>query len=272
MKYLINLGDYNHSNFEEIKKSFNFEILNFQKYLGAISVTNKQSKLVSDNFSEMLKEYNEGFGNVFFVNHNSSHEVSALTSALCFKKNGKQYNEKIILNFDYHSDYSSLEKSEIKYCNWGVCIHKQSYKKYIDKKDCKYSYYSTDFGNGKRKCRDIKELNSIINEICKKQNEIDLYITIDTDVYIKNLTSYGDGVFAFEAILEQLNQLKNTKSCKINFCGADITGYPDIVSGYYNEDTKKIYLSELDGTTKSNLIKNSVEKINCLLAFFDSWK
>lgn len=60
------MGDYNHSNFEEIKKSFNFEILNFQKYLGAISVTNKQSKLVSDNFSEMLKEYNEGFGNVFF--------------------------------------------------------------------------------------------------------------------------------------------------------------------------------------------------------------
>ena len=54
--------------------------------------------------------------------------------------------------------------------------------------------------------------------------------------------------------------------------GAENTGYPDIVSGYYNEDTKKIYLSELDGTTKSNLIKNSVEKINCLLAFFDSWK
>lgn len=266
MKYIINLGDFNVPNYEDIKKVFNLtnseiDVCNFIEQANG---GDKRSQLKDKIFESFNLDLSEG-KNIFLINNNLSHEVSALTSAVCFRNNGKDNNRKIIINFDKHKDYVNNQyssKTPIQYSNWGKCIHRDDYKRFINK-GTNYCYYSTDDG--------ILKLKKLINEIQNYTLDTDLYITVDTDVYKESCTSYGDGNFDFDVIYEYIRELKNCTGSKVNFCGADVTGCADTISGYYNENGKRTYLYELTKQKQLLVIDNTVKKIQTLLNFFETW-
>lgn len=266
MKYIINLGDFNVPNYEDIKKVFNLtnSEINVCNFIKQANGGDKRSQLKDKIFESFNLDLSEG-KNIFLINNNLSHEVSALTSAVCFRNNGKDNNRKIIINFDKHKDYVNNQYSSntpIQYSNWGKCIHRQDYRNFIDKgKD--YIYLSTDEG--------MSKLEGLIKDIQSNTLNTDLYVTIDTDVYKESCTSYGDGDFDFDDIYEYIRELKNCTGSKVNFCGADVTGCADTISGYYNINDKRTYLYELTKQEQKSVIDNAVKKVQTLLNFFETW-
>lgn len=267
MKSIIDLGMNNVSFFSEKLKTYygEFTTLEVSDYIENIKGGYQQTQLKDGAIEQLVTNIslNKNENHIFLINNNLSHEVSALTSALCFKANGICGNKKVILNFDHHPDGNGKTKSEIlKYSNWGNCVALDSYKDLISK-GTEYSYIVTDTAK-------IEEIEQFTDNILNDQNTIDLYVTIDTDVYKRSYTSYGDGFFEQTDILNQLKKIgdyiKQNKG-KINFCGGDVTGCPDLTSGFYNEREGKIYIG-IDTIGIEKILDDANGKIlkllNCL--------
>ena len=266
MKYIINLGDFNIPNYEGIKKVFNptYSEINVGDFIEQAKGGDRRSQL-KDRILESFNLNLPKGKNIFLINNNLSHEVSVLTSALCFRNNGNVNNKKVIINFDKHKDYINSKfalNTPIQYSNWGKCIHRDDYRNFIDK-GINYFYLSTDKG--------MSELEVLINDIQRNVINTDLYITIDTDVYKGSCTSYGDGDFDFDVIFGYIKKLKCCTGSKVNFCGADVTGCADTASGCYNINDKRTDLSELTEEEQLPVIDKAVKKIQTLLNFFETW-
>lgn len=245
MAYIVNLGDFNIPNYDDVRGKFSdYSVIDVYDFIEQANGGDKRSQLKKDAFKSFNLNLSKG-KNIFLINNNLSHEVSALTSAVCFRNNGNANNRKVIINFDKHKDYIYNRFSlntPIQYSNWGKCIHCDNYKNFINH-GTNYIYLSTDNG--------MSELEVLINDIQRNEINTDLYITVDTDVYKKSCTSYGDGNFEFDIILGYIKKLKYCTGPKINLCGADVTGCADTNSGYY-----------LENGIRKEINKDSIKEIN----------
>lgn len=268
MKYLIDLGMKDVPLFFKMKRKYykDFKPLKVGDYIESIERADppEQSQLKVGAIEKLVTKIalKKNENHIFLINNNLCHEVSALTSALSFIANGEENRQKVILNYDFHLDSGdATAPTTVKFCNWGMCVDLELYKKNIQSSK-KGQYITT--GKIEKK----EALEAITNQFAKCEEPIDLYVTIDTDVYKKSYTSYGDGNFEHSDILMQLEKLKkhieNSKG-NINFCGGDVTGCIDYNKSYNIKDGKREYLSKEPKETRDAMSDDANNKILKLL-------
>ena len=276
MIYLTDLG-VNFNNLNEYNRAFidslNLRgVINIDKNvnLEPVDLSDRTSKFRISKFADpqlgVLMNAIESDPLPIFLNlSNLSHEVSALTSAMCFKQNGRN-RVKVILNLDNHKDFDSADCSSdntdnyLMFSTWGNCVRCRGYKDFISSQD-EYKYLIVG--------SESNHSNAFFDTICDKLSSIDtpfdLYLTIDTDVYKESYTFYGDGFLEYQCVYGSIRNLLETYRGRINLCGVDITGFIDIERGRFNVGPAEKRMLSTEQKKCPNRAEQSHEKIRGLI-------
>lgn len=257
---LINLGSsFNVPDYNNMMEGINtvIDMSSFPKSMG--SGCEDASYILSTELKKYVNKLNDNISNnqcyLFLNNNNRSHEISAILSAFCFNKLGRN-DTRIILNFDYHPDNEGSCDNEIKFLNWGNCVNIQMYNDIAKGSVIKYKYVK-----GIKKNSIKNEIDAIFKEI---EGKFDLYISIDTDFYKGSCTYYGDGNLEFCELLDAINHIKTNYSNTYHICGADITGLPDKTHGKFGVLDGRKCLSSLGEIGRNKIVNEACAKIKRL--------
>lgn len=272
--FQMDLGDFNNMNssIDGVLITKTIQLTNFltQHQGGEKKSKFKKEFLTRDHIFELWEKIKDDFEDktpIFINNNNLSHEVSLITSFLGFKAKGDQNNNKLVINFDHHQDYNKTEhavhieslKNDIQFSTWGnfvsIFLKDLQIQKEVD-----YFVFGHQNKNPENEWGKFFEqkISTKIKQFKKTTKLIDIFISIDTDVYKGSCTRYGDGLLYIEQIIDLISILKRRNDI-FHICGVDITGLPDPEIGYTTiedkEDLKKIYNPY--SKNKSNLYLDS---------------
>lgn len=202
------------------------------------SMTNKLEEIFNDYTNKLYA----------IVNRNTAHQMSYFLSEYAFNKVKGNGRKKIVINIDQHYDYTSNPDNQIKFLSWGgnICNLTGDYSAnygtdvtYIvaglSGSGCivkRYEAKTTNAGITIKEYQNIGDstkVNFIIQSIFegKTLNNIDYYITLDTDVMQGSNTFYKSGIYSKDEVMNIIQRLLDTiKTDGNNLVGFDVTGLP----------------------------------------------